>query len=177
MTGLATTRTESQVLEILAMLVACDGRVRIAVQRLGERDIDISQGELTLLKREKQALIATLAAEVGAAKEEAIVQEMRDLVRLSQSATRVFLEDLNERLEQPGGLDYETRRQMPQIMQAVSKITQTSADKILAFTGRPTGGPAGDPLAATKKLIELGVLTPVDRPQVDAESTATEGTP
>jgi hypothetical protein len=164
---------EEFLVEVLSALAATDGSVRLAVRRLHEQGrSDISAGQLTVLRERHAGMYQALAVERASAQEEAMAQEYRELVRLGQRATRTFLEDLNEKLEDPAGLSYDMQRQLPQIIQAITKVQQVGTDKLLALTGRPTDGGSGDVMAGAELLVKLGVLKPVERPSI--EGTAEE---
>lgn len=170
--ALAPQLSEEQLIERLAALAASDGSPRLAIKRLAEQNVVVQRGELEILREQHAGMYMALSAERSRAQEEAIAQEFRELARLSQRASRVFLEDLNEKLES-GDIDYEMRRHMPQTIQALAKIQQVSVDKLLSITGRPQDGGGGDPLAGAKILVDLGVLVPRERPSA-IDGTAEE---
>lgn len=159
--------SEERLIEALSAIIACDGSARMAAKR-----VDYAPDELKALRERHAGMYMALAAERARAQEEAIAQEFRELARLGQRATHTFLDKLNEDLENDT-LDRDVQRQLPQLMQALAKIQQVSTDKLLSITGRPQDGGSGDPLAATRELIELGVLVPRERP-ADIDSTAEE---
>ncbi|HEU4975294.1 MAG TPA: hypothetical protein VFT50_09410 [Baekduia sp.] len=164
--------SESQLIERLSALLACDGSVRMAVKRLAEDGIEVDVAELKRLRERHGGMYMALAAERSRAQEEAMAQEYREIARLTQRASKTFVADLQETLDS-GQIPYELQRQLPQTMQALAKLMQVSTDKLLSITGRPQDGGTGDPLAAAKELIDMGVLVPRERPAA-VDSTAEE---
>jgi hypothetical protein len=164
--------SEARLIECLSALLACDGSIIKATERLREDGIEMEREELQKLRERHAGLYQALAAEVSRAQEETIAQEFRELARLGQRATHTFLDKLNADIE-AGTLPYEIQRQLPQLMQALAKIQQVSVDKLLSITGRPQDGGSGDPLRAAKELMDLGILVPRDRP-ADIDTTAEE---
>ena len=166
--------SEGRLIELLGEVLVADGSARIAKRRLAERGHDISEAELRALVRDHQAMYLALSAERTRAAEDAIAQSLRETAGLSQRVTRAFLEDLAEKIDEHGlaGLDSDLRRQLPQTIQALAKVTQTSVDKLLTITGRPQDGSSGDPLEGARVLVDLGVLRVVQPRIID--STATE---
>ena len=171
----AVTLSENQLIEHLSAVAACDGSVRLARRRLKETGTDISEKELRTLKQSHAGMYQALTSERARSQEEAIAQEFREIARLSQRVTKDFLEDLTDQIEQKGieGMDYDLKRQLPQTVQALAKVQQVAVDKLLSITGRPQDGGSGDPMEAAAILVKLGVLRPVDRPEL-VEGTAEE---
>lgn len=167
--------SEEQLIERLSALLACDGSFRLAQRRLQEDGIEIEVAELKRLRDRHPGMYQALAVERSRAQEEVIAQEFRELARLGQRASKVFLDDLLEGMEN-NTLPNDLRRQMPQLLQAIAKIQQVSVDKLLSITGRPQDGGNSDPLGAARELIELGILVPRERP-ADTDTTAEEATP
>ena len=78
-------------------------------------------------------LYAGLQEEHGAAIEQVMVREMRDLARMATHAQRLAIEKVIEAMSQPG-----TPRLNPdQVSTAMAKVTDTNVNKLLALTGRP----------------------------------------
>lgn len=171
MPDLTTTYSESQRVEILSALAACDGMPKVAAKRLAQQGTDIPWTEIRRLREAHAGTYQALAAEISRAAEEALTLEFRELGRLAQKVTRNHLEHLVEGQES-GTLDYSDQKSMPQTIQAMAKVMQVSTDKLLSLTGRPTDGSSQDPLKAAQWLIEAGILEPVQRPSI--ESTAEE---
>lgn len=176
MTDLAVQHTEAQLVERLTALAACDGREKLAVKRLAENGTTVTAGELEVLREQHVGMYQAIAAERSSQAEEIIAQNFREIVSGAQRVTRAFVTELADAIDEGGldGLPADIRRQLPQTVQALTKVQQVGVDKLLTITGRPSDGGGGDPLAAAKILMDLGVLSPVARPQVDADSTATE---
>lgn len=166
--------SEAQLIERLSALVAADGSIIKATRRLREDGLEITRPELEKLRERHAGLYQALAAEMSRTQEEAMAQAFREQGRLAQRATTAFLDKLTADIEE-GTLPDDIKRQLPQLMQALAKIEQVSADKLLSLTGRPADGGSGDPLAAAQVLIKLGVLKPVERPVV--VDTTTEEAP
>ena len=167
--------SEAQTIELLGAVIEADGSVRIAKRRLGERGTDVAERELHNLVGQHQGMYQALAAERARAQEDAIAQTLRETAALSQKVTRAFLEELAADIDEKGidGLAPDLRRQLPQTVQALAKVTQTSVDKLMVMTGRPQDGGSGDPMEGARALVEMGILVPRERPVV--EGTADEG--
>jgi hypothetical protein len=163
---------EARLVEMLSALVACDGRPVHAQRRLKAQGVDVKWTELRDLREQHAAMYQALAVEHSRATEEALAVEYRELARLGQRATRNFIEGLLEYQETTPNSVLMEDKTVPQIIQALAKVQQVSTDKLLALTGRPTDGGSSDPLEAARKLVELGVLQPVQRPSI--EGTAEE---
>lgn len=164
----AVVASEESVVEQLSAVAACDGSVRLAKRRLKDAGVEVTEKELRTLKERHSGMYQAITAERARSQEEAIAQEFREIAKLSQKVTKEFLEDLTDQIEQKGieGIDYDLKRQLPQTVQALAKVQQVSVDKLLSITGRPTDGGSGDPMEAAKVLVKLGVLRPVDRPEI-----------
>lgn len=165
--------TEERTIELLAAVVAADGSVRIARRRLKDRGTEVAEKELRQLVEANRGAYQALSVEVAGAREEAITQEYRNIARLSQQVTMGMLEDLAAAIDEGGieAIPYELRRQLPQTLGSLSKVMQVSTDKLLALQGRPIDGGDGDPRAAIKELVDMGLLIP--RPKAvesDAEA-------
>lgn len=169
--------SEAQTVELLTAVIEADGSTRIAKRRLGERGTDIPESELRATVAQHQGMYQALAAERARAQEDAIAQTLRETAALSQKVTRAFLEELADAIDEKGidGIAPDLRRQLPQTIQALAKVTQTSVDKLMVMTGRPQDGGSGDPMEGARALVEMGILVPRERPTVDAEGTADEG--
>jgi hypothetical protein len=176
MPDLTITYSESQRVEILSALAACDGMPKVAAKRLAQQGTDIEWTEIRTLREEHGGTYQALAAEIARAQEEALTIEYRELARLGQRATRNYLEGLLERQES-GELDYNEQKALPQIIQALAKVQQVSTDKLLSLTGRPTDGGSGNPLEAMQWLIDAGVIQPVRRPTIEATDSTAEEAP
>ena len=166
--------SEAQTVELLTAVIEADGSTRIAKRRLGERGTDIPESELRATVAQHQGMYQALAAERARAQEDAIAQTLRETAALSQKVTRAFLEELADQIDEEG-IAPDLRRQLPQTIQALAKVTQTSVDKLMVMTGRPQDGGSGDPMEGARALVEMGILVPRERPTVDAEGTADEG--
>lgn len=165
MTTPTTTYSESQRIEVLGALAASDGMPKVAAKRLAQQGVEIPWTEVRRLRADHAGTYQALAAERTRTQEEAMGQEFRELARLSQVATRNYLEELVEKQED-GTLDFNERRALPQVIQALAKVQQVSVDKVLALSGRPVDGGSVNPLEAAKWLIDAGVLEPVKRPEI-----------
>jgi hypothetical protein len=160
--------SESQRVEILSALAACDGMPKHAAKRLVEQGLDITWTEVRALREQHTGTYQALAAEIGRTREEAITIAYRENTALAQRLTRNFLDDLLDRQE-AGELSREEQRQMPQIVQAITKVQQVSTDKLLSLTGRPTDGGTGNTMLEAVELLErLGVVERVERPTLPA---------
>lgn len=168
---------EAKQVELLTAIIEADGSVRIAKRRLAERGTDVGEAELRQLAAQHQGMYQALAAERARAQEDAIAQTLRETAALSQKVTRAFLEELADEIDEKGiaGIAPDLRRQLPQTIQALAKVTQTSVDKLMVMTGRPQDGGSGDPMEGARALVEMGILVPRERPTIDAEGTADEG--
>jgi hypothetical protein len=165
--------SESQRIEILSALAACDGMPKHAQKRLVEQGVDITWTEIRALREKHAGTYQALAAEISRASEEALTIEYRELARLGQRATRNYLEGLLDRQEN-GELDYNEQKALPQIIQALAKVQQVSTDKLLSLTGRPTDGGSGNTmLESVEFLVKIGVIEGVKRPAIEP---ATDGT-
>lgn len=167
--------SEESLVEQLSAIAACDGSVRLARRRLRDAGVEVAEKDLRRLKEDHAGMYQALTSERARSQEEAIAQEFREIAKLSQRVTKDFLEDLTDQIEQRGveGIDYDLKRQLPQTVQALAKIQQVSVDKLLSITGRPQDGGGTDPMEAAKVLVQLGVLRPVDRPEI-VEGTVEE---
>jgi hypothetical protein len=166
------TCSEPQRVEVLSALAACDGMPKRAAKRLQEQGVDIAWTEIRTMREQHAGTYQALASEISRAAEEALTLEYRELARMSQQVTRNYLADLLERQED-GTLTRDEQRALPQLVQAMQKVSQVSTDSLLKLTGRSVDGSSSDPLAAAKALIDMGVLEPVKRP-VAIEGTAEE---
>lgn len=155
--------------EYLAVLCAAGGSSRRAAKLLKDRGHDVTYRDLDALRDEHSGVYLAIAAEQTRAQEEAIAQEFREIVQGSNRLTRTFVETLTQRMDDGDVMP----RDMPQIVQALAKVTQVSTDKLLALTGRPVNGQANDPLGATRELMEMGLLTAVEKPGA-TDTTAEE---
>jgi hypothetical protein len=164
--SLELTLPEAKVGEFLAVLCAAGGSTRKAAKQLGERGEDVRPKELEALRDHHSGLYLAIAAEQTRAQEEAIAQEFREIVQGSNRLTRAFVDELAERVE-----NGDIPRDLPQVVQALAKVTQVSTDKLLALTGRPVNGQTNDPQLSAQKLMEMGVLV-AKHPPID--STAEE---
>lgn len=169
MTDLAVQLSEEQVHERLAALVACDGSLRQAKKRLALAGVDVEERELREVRMEHAGLYQAMAVETAGAQEEAIAQNYRELTLGAQRVTVAFVQDLADKIDEKGmdGLPDDLRRQLPQTVQALAKLMQTSTDKLLAVTGRPQDGGGGDVEKAADLLRSLGVLKTIERPTID----------
>lgn len=174
MTDVVATPSEAQLVEVLSTVIGADGSVRIAKRRLKERGVDMAEGELRQLVAANQTTYLALAEELSRAQEEAIAQSLRETIGLSQKVTKAFLEEIADAIDENGiaGLDSELRRQLPQTVQALTKVTQVGVDKLLTITGRPQDGSAGNPLEGAQTLIDMGLLVP--RARADVDGTAAD---
>lgn len=170
MTAVAT--SEARLVELFAVMARCDGSARLAHRALKQVGDIVSEAELKALREQHSGMYLAVAQEQKVAQEEAIAQEYREIVRLGQRATKTYLEDLNQRLDDDQ-LTSEDKRQLPQIIQALAKVQQVGTDKLLSITGRPQGGGSADPMEAARELVRLGILVPRER-TADADSTAEE---
>lgn len=160
--------SEARLVEVLSALAACDGSVRLAARRLE----GVTEKQLKAIRAEHSGMYQAIAVERFAVQEEAIAQQLRENAAIAGRVSQAFLEKLEGELDKDE-LDYEMKRSLPQYMQAAAKLQQVSVDKLLSITGRPTDGGGGDVLAGVKTLMDLGVLTPKERPQ-SVDTTAEE---
>lgn len=160
---------EAKVGEFLAVLCAAGGSTRKAAKQLVERGETVRPKELEALRDEHSGLYLAIAAEQTRAQEEAIAQEFREIVQGTNRLTRAFVDELAERVESG-----DIPRDLPQVVQALAKVTQVSTDKLLALTGRPVNGQTNNPLDSAQKLVEMGILVPRNADATD--STAEEVT-
>lgn len=167
------TLSEAKVGEFLGVLCAAGGSTRKAAKQLVERGETIRPKDLEALRDEHSGLYLAIAAEQTRAQEEAIAQEFREIVQGSNRLTRAFVDELAERVE-----NGDIPRDLPQVVQALAKVTQVSTDKLLALTGRPVNGQTNDPQLSAQKLIEMGVLVPKHAGALDttAEEVDDDGT-
>jgi hypothetical protein len=168
------TYSESQRIEVLSALAACDGMPKHAAKRLAEQGVDIDWTEIRRLREAHAGTYQALAAEISRAAEEAMTIEYRELTRLGQRATRTYLEGLLDRQEE-GTLDYAEQKALPQIIQALGKVMQVSTDKLLALTGRPTDGGGGNMLDSIEFLVKHGVIEAVKRPAIEGTAEEVQG--
>lgn len=167
--------SDEQTIEYLSAVAASDGSPRIAKRRLAEKGVEVEERVLRDLVNQNQGMYQALAVERAGAMEEGLAQAYREQAGLSLRVTKGVLEELAGAIDEGGveAVPYELRRQLPQVVQALAKVQQVSTDKLLALTGRPADGPQNDPMQAAKFLVDLGVLTPRERPQI-VDSTAEE---
>ena len=78
-------------------------------------------------------LYAGLQEEHGAAIENVMVREMRDLARSAMHAERLAIEKVIEQMSVPGS----TRLNPDQVAANMSRVTDSNVNKLLALTGRP----------------------------------------
>ena len=170
MTALAVTYSEAQLVEYLGALAACAGSSKLASQRLAEKGIDMSRGELDVLREQHTPLYMALAEERSRAVEEGIAQSYREIVVGAQRVTKGFIDQLSDDID-AGKMP----RDMERTVGAMAKVLQVSTDKLLSITGRPVAGQAQqDPMEALKELEKLGIARRVERPVADIDADAVE---
>lgn len=79
-------------------------------------------------------LYAGLQEEHGAALEDVMIREVRDLARSAMYAERLALDKVIEQMSAPGS----TRLNPDQVAANMAKVTDTNVNKLLSLTGRPT---------------------------------------
>jgi hypothetical protein len=127
--------TEHDITRGLTALVAFGGAAGPASRALKDTfDLRVPPDTLKRWKEHTHAeRYATLQVEHAGQIEDAMVRELRDLVRASGQAERMAVEQTIESLER-GGI---RPSEVASIAVGMSKVKQSSIDKMLALTGRP----------------------------------------
>jgi hypothetical protein len=162
--------SEAAVTERLAALVAAGGSPRRAVKRLKAQGTTVTGTQLEALRDEHSGMYMALAAEMDRAQEEAIAQQLREIVVNSNRVTAAYVDHLAAEIE-AGNMPKDIER----TVSALAKVTQVGVDKLLAITGRPVSGQGADPLESARQLVAMGLLVPVERATIDgtAEDVST----
>lgn len=146
-------------------LAALYGDARAAAKVLWEMDgQDVSPELLESMRKGSHRGVYTRHADVLAPHlEDAIVREMREVAGRSLQLERRLLSKIEKDLDDGQVQD------PAKALTAVSKTKQTSVDKLLALTGRPTTiTETRDAAQIVKKLEALRVLIPIEATAEDA---------
>lgn len=142
----------------MKVLAALNGDAKTASVYLNEHEgIDTSPAKLMAMRKGKDfATYERYAEEFAPRLEGLLVREMREVAAQSLALERKLMEKLDKQL-----ID-NTLQDPARALQAVSKVKQTSVDKLLSLTGRPTSITEHRSASEiVKKLEAMKVLIPL----------------
>lgn len=148
----------------MKVLAALSGDAKTAAAYLIEHEgIDTSPAKLMAQRKGKDfATYERYADEFAPRLEALLVREMREVAAQSLSLERKLMEKLDKQLTD------NTLQDPSRALQAVSKVKQTSVDKLLSLTGRPTSITEHRSASEiVKKLEALRVLIPIGEASED----------
>lgn len=160
-------RTEEEVNTILVALAAWGGQINPASKYLkAEKGIAISPATLKDWKTRYGERYDRLREQNSASAEGTLAHEMREVALLAVGAERLAVEKTVERLE--SGEETDTARAAANL----SRVAQSSVDKLMSLTGRPTQiTETRDAFEIMRKLVQMGVLQAPDEPTQIEEAT------
>ena len=147
----------------MVTLASLSGNAMIAAQVLEEEHaIFTSADELQMMRVGKyREMYERLQEEMGAHLEEMMIREAREVANRALVLERKLLDATEQQLANNKMLD------PARAAAHVSKVKQTSIDKMLALTGRPTKITASQDAATIIRALEgKGVLVPIEAPSI-----------
>lgn len=125
--------TQEEITRGLMAMVAWAGKAVDASKSLKEQGLDVPTSTLrTWIQTTHSDEYQELRSKYAHKLEEALVRDMREVAIRATRAQQKAVEEAEKRLER--GADTDPARTAA----ALSKVSQTSTDKLLALTGRPT---------------------------------------
>lgn len=149
--------------QAMVTLASLSGNAMLASKVLDEEhSIYLDPDELQMMRVSSyREMYERLQEEMGAHLEEMMIREAREVANRALVLERKLLDATEQQLANNKMLD------PARAAAHVSKVKQTSIDKMLALTGRPTKITASQDAATIIRALEgKGVLVPIEAPSI-----------